>query len=79
LSTVAKAYIAASATAPLQPGIVERREPGQFEVRIAIRFVGICHSDFHTAGGEWAGVMFPVVVGNVFAGVVVAVGAGVWR
>jgi uncharacterized zinc-type alcohol dehydrogenase-like protein len=79
MPTVAKAYVAASATAPLQPGIVERREPGEFEVRIAIRFVGICHSDIHTARGDWAGVKYPVVVGHEIAGVVEAVGAGVRR
>ena len=79
MTTVAKAYVATSATSPLQPGFIERREPGEFEVRIAIRFVGICHSDIHTARGDWAGVRYPVVVGHEIAGVVEAVGAGVKR
>jgi uncharacterized zinc-type alcohol dehydrogenase-like protein len=79
LTTVAKAYVATSAAAPLQPGIIERRGPGEFEVRIAIRFVGICHSDIHTARGDWAGVKYPVVVGHEISGVVEAVGAGVTR
>lgn len=79
MSTFAKAYIASSATAPLQPGTIERREPGEFEVRIAIKFVGICHSDIHTARGDWASVNYPVVVGHEIAGVVEAVGASVTR
>ena len=79
MPTHAKAYIAVSATAPLQPGTVERREPGEFEVQIAIKFTGICHSDIHTSRGDWAGVNYPVVVGHEIAGVVEAVGARVTR
>ena len=79
MPSLAKAYVATSATSPLQPGVVERREPGDFEVRIAIRFTGICHSDIHTARGDWAGVKYPVVVGHEIAGVVEAVGAKVTR
>ena len=64
MPTLANAYVAVSATSPLQPGTVERREPGEFEVRIAIKFTGICHSDIHTARGDWASVKYPVVVGH---------------
>ncbi|MDQ0821379.1 putative zinc-type alcohol dehydrogenase-like protein [Arthrobacter sp. V4I6] len=79
MPTLAKAYVAVSATSPLQPGTVERREPGEFEVQIAIKFTGICHSDIHTARGDWASVNYPVVVGHEIAGVVEAVGAKVTR
>ena len=79
LPTVAKAYIADAPTSPLRPGTIERRDPGDFDVRIAIRFTGICHSDIHTARGDWANVRFPVVVGHEIAGVVEAVGAKVTR
>ncbi|UVJ39895.1 NAD(P)-dependent alcohol dehydrogenase [Arthrobacter sp. CJ23] len=78
MPTVAKAYVATSAT-ELRPGLIERREPGEFEVRISIKFTGICHSDIHTARGDWAGVKYPVVVGHEIAGVVEAVGAKVTR
>lgn len=64
---------------PLQPGTIERREPGEFEVQIAIKFIGICHSDIHTARGEWASVNYPVVVGHEIVGVVEAVGTKVTR
>lgn len=79
MPTLAKAYVAVSATSPLQPGTIERREPGEFEVQIAIKFAGICHSDIHTARGDWAGVKYPVVVGHEIAGIVEAVGAKVTR
>lgn len=79
MPTLAKAYLATSATYPLEPGVIERRDPGEFEVRIAIKFTGICHSDIHTAQGDWAGVKYPVVVGHEIAGVVEAVGARVTR
>lgn len=79
MPTLAKAYVAVSPTAPLEPGTVERRDPGDFEVRVAIKFTGICHSDIHTARGDWARVGYPVVVGHEIAGVVEAVGAKVTR
>lgn len=79
MPTLAKAYVAVSAMSPLQPGTIERREPGEFEVQIAIKFTGICHSDIHTARGEWASVNYPVVVGHEIVGVVEAVGTKVTR
>ena len=79
MPTIAKAYVALSPAEPLQPGTIERREPGESEVRIAIMFTGICHSDIHAARGDWAGVRYPVVVGHEIAGVVEAVGAKVTR
>ena len=79
MPTIAKAYIATSATSPLQPGTILRRDPGDFEVSIQIKFTGICHSDIHTARGDWAGVKYPVVVGHEIAGIVDAVGSKVTR
>jgi alcohol dehydrogenase (NADP+) len=78
MTTVAKAYVATSAT-ELQPGLIERREPGEFEVRISIKFTGVCHSDIHTARGEWAGVNYPIVVGHEIAGIVEVIGPKVTR
>jgi len=74
MPTLAKAYIATSPTTALVPGTIERRDPGDFEVRIATKFTGICHSDIHTARGDWASVNYPVVIGHEIAGVVEAVG-----
>ncbi len=75
----AKSYAAMSATTPLQPWTFDRREPGDKDVRIDIDFCGVCHSDLHTARGEWQGVKHPVVPGHEIAGRVVAVGKGVTK
>jgi uncharacterized zinc-type alcohol dehydrogenase-like protein len=74
-----KAYAATSATEPLTPTTVERRDVGPRDVRIDIRYAGICHSDIHTARGEWGATNYPIVVGHEIAGVVAEVGSEVTR
>jgi len=71
------AYAAPSATAPLEPTTIERRDVGPSEILIDIKFAGICHSDIHTARGEWGDVSWPIVVGHEIAGVVAEVGSDV--
>jgi uncharacterized zinc-type alcohol dehydrogenase-like protein len=75
----AAAYAAQSADAPLAPFTIERREPGPHDVLIDIHYCGVCHSDLHTARGEWAGVMFPCVPGHEIIGRVAKVGGHVSR
>jgi uncharacterized zinc-type alcohol dehydrogenase-like protein len=58
---------------------IERREPGPTEVLFDIVFAGICHSDIHTARGEWGRVDYPLVPGHELAGVVRQVGDQVTR
>ena len=70
----AHAYAAQSATTPLKPFDFERREPTAHDVVIDILFCGVCHSDLHTARGEWGGVNFPSVPGHEIVGRVVAIG-----
>ncbi len=77
MPTTVKAYAATSATEPLTPTTIERRDVGPHDVRIDIRYVGICHSDIHTARGEWGRTDYPVVLGHEIAGVVAEVGAAV--
>lgn len=73
-----KAYAAVDAKKPLEPYTFERREPGEKDVAIDIKFCGICHSDIHTARNEWGGsTIYPVVPGHEIAGVVTQVGAKV--
>lgn len=74
-----KAIVAPSATAPLEAGTVERREPGPRDVLIEIVWSGVCHSDIHTVRGDWGAVDYPLAVGHEIAGVVTAVGAQVTR
>jgi uncharacterized zinc-type alcohol dehydrogenase-like protein len=77
--TTVKAYAATSATDPLTPTTIERRDVGPHDVRIDIRYCGICHSDIHTARGEWGATDYPVVLGHEIAGVVAEAGPEVTR
>ncbi|HTM78767.1 MAG TPA: NAD(P)-dependent alcohol dehydrogenase [Devosia sp.] len=75
----ALAYGAQSATSPLGPLTITRREPGPTDVRIEIVNCGVCHSDLHTARGEWAGTKYPSVPGHEIVGKVLSVGAQVTK
>ena len=71
------AYAAPSATEPLVPITIDRRDTGENDVLIAIRYAGICHSDIHTVRGEWGPITYPQVVGHEIVGEVVEVGSAV--
>jgi len=74
----AKAYVASSATTPLGPAAIERREPTDHDVQIEILFCGICHSDLHQARDEWHDMMptvYPCVPGHEIVGRVTKVGS----
>ena len=75
----ANAYAAPSATAPLEPTTIERRDVGAHDILIDIKYAGICHSDIHTARGEWGPTTYPLVVGHEIAGIVAEVGSAVTR
>ena len=77
--SVATAYIASAAEAPLEPGTITRREVGPKDVLIEIAWAGICHSDIHTVRGEWGPVPYPLTVGHEIVGIVTEVGADVTR
>lgn len=66
-----------SATSPLKTFEFERRELGVHDVALDVKFTGICHSDIHTARGEWGSVFYPLVPGHEIAGVVTAIGSSV--
>lgn len=78
-TTTVPAFAAASATAALAPLAIQRREPGPTDVAIEILFCGVCHSDLHTARGEWPGTLYPCVPGHEIVGRVTAVGAQVTK
>lgn len=73
------AYSVASATSPFEKTTIERRDPGPHEVFFDIAWAGICHSDIHTARGEWGPAKYPLVPGHELAGVVREVGAEVTK
>ncbi|MDN4494431.1 NAD(P)-dependent alcohol dehydrogenase [Ureibacillus aquaedulcis] len=59
---------------PFRPAEIQRRDLDSHDVLIEIQYAGICHSDIHTAHGEWGPVNYPLVPGHEIAGVVTAVG-----
>ena len=78
----AKAYSAASATAPLASSTIPRRDPTERDVQIEILFCGICHSDLHYVRDEWHSIMpavYPCVPGHEIVGRVTKVGSAVTK
>src|SRR6195256_1186843 len=76
----AKAYSAASATSPLAPHTIMRRDPTEHDVQIEILSCGICHSDLHQVRNEWSGAMptvCPCVPGHEIVGRVTKIGSAV--
>ncbi len=74
-----KAYAVHSPTDRFAPFSLERRDPRPNDVVIAILYCGVCHSDLHTARGEWGGTRYPCVPGHEIVGEVLAVGKAVTR
>lgn len=75
----AMAYSASSATSPLAPTMIPRRNPSEHDVQIEILFCGICHSDLHTVRNEWTGTVYPCVPGHEIVGRVTKVGSAVTK
>ena len=75
----ARAFAAQSATSPLAPLSIERREPLPSDVGIEILYCGVCHSDLHMARNEWKMTTYPVVPGHEIVGRVTKVGSGVTK
>lgn len=73
----AKAYSASSATSPLAPASIQRRDPTPHDVEIQILFCGVCHTDLHIARNEWGGTTYPCVPGHEIIGRVTQAGAHV--
>jgi uncharacterized zinc-type alcohol dehydrogenase-like protein len=71
------AYAAQTATTPLAPFTIDRRDPLPKDVQIEILFCGVCHSDLHASRGEWPGMVFPLIPGHEIVGRVLKVGAEV--
>jgi alcohol dehydrogenase (NADP+) len=71
------ALSAPAASAPFEATTIERRDLGEHDVLIDIKFCGICHSDIHQVKDEWGGSIFPMVPGHEIAGVVADVGSAV--
>lgn len=79
----AHGYAAQSSSSPLEPFTFARRELRDNDLLIEVLYCGVCHSDLHTARGEWDGTvyengtLFPAVPGHEIVGRVKAVGTDV--
>jgi uncharacterized zinc-type alcohol dehydrogenase-like protein len=71
------AFAAQSATSPLAPFSIDRRDPLPDDIQLEILFCGVCHSDLHAARGQWPGMVFPLVPGHEIVGRVTRVGSEV--
>ncbi|WP_175087803.1 alcohol dehydrogenase catalytic domain-containing protein, partial [Candidatus Frankia nodulisporulans] len=78
-ATTSAALLVRTPGAGFERATIARRAPREHDVRIDIRFAGICHSDIHQVRQEWGSSRFPMVPGHEIAGVVTAVGSGVSR
>ncbi len=79
MTTRVQAWGAAEAGAPILSLEIERRDPRPRDVVVDIDYCGVCHSDIHTARGEWGQPLLPVVPGHEIVGHVTAVGAEVTK
>ncbi len=73
------AYAAQSATTPLAPFHIERRDTSAADVSIDILFCGVCHSDLHQSRNDWGISNFPIVPEHEIVGRVHEVGSAVKR
>ncbi|MEE6132044.1 MULTISPECIES: NAD(P)-dependent alcohol dehydrogenase [Bacillaceae] len=64
---------------PFKATEIQRRSLDTHDVLIEIKYAGICHSDIHTAHGEWGDVNYPLVPGHEIAGIVTDVGTEVTK
>lgn len=75
----AKGYAAKDDTGKMVPWDFERRPLVDNDIRIEIKYSGICHSDIHTVKGHWGKQQYPLVPGHEIAGIVTAVGKHVTK
>ncbi len=79
MPTPSKSFAAQTATSPLGPYALERRDPTADDVAIDILYCGVCHSDLHQARNEWHNTIYPVVPGHEIVGRVTKVGKNVTK
>ncbi|MEU1298088.1 NAD(P)-dependent alcohol dehydrogenase [Streptomyces sp. NPDC005840] len=77
MTTTVTALSASKAGAPFETISLDRRDLRPDDVRIDIRYAGICHSDIHQVRDEWGAALFPITPGHEIIGTVAEVGADV--
>ncbi len=61
------------------PMVFERRALNENDVMFKIKFVGVCHSDWHTILNEWKTTKYPMIVGHEATAIVMNVGSAVTK
>ncbi len=74
-----KAFAAPAVDKPLGYYEFDRREPRATDVELQVHYCGVCHSDLHTARGDWGEVEYPCVPGHEIVGIVTRVGGDVTK
>lgn len=77
MTTTVAALSTPKASADFEAIDLERRDLRDDDVRIDIRWAGICHTDIHQARDEWGQGIFPMTPGHEIVGVVAEVGSAV--
>ncbi|MEO8850207.1 MAG: NAD(P)-dependent alcohol dehydrogenase [Allobranchiibius sp.] len=77
--TTTSALSVGSPSGTFEAGSIELRDLREDDVRIDVKFAGICHSDIHQVREEWGSATFPMVPGHEIAGVVAEIGDSVTR
>lgn len=72
-----KAFGTHAADKDLSQLTISRRETTAEDIEIEILYCGVCHSDIHTARGDWAGTQYPCVPGHEIVGKVTKLGTAV--
>ena len=74
MPSAVRGYAAHSATSPLTPIDLTRRDPRPDDVVMDILYCGVCHTDIHRVRDDWGGSRYPVVPGHEIVGRVIEVG-----
>jgi uncharacterized zinc-type alcohol dehydrogenase-like protein len=75
----AKSFAAKAPDKPLEYYEFDRREPTDYDVELKVLFCGVCHSDIHTARGDWGETEYPCITGHEIVGQVTRVGSSVTK
>ena len=73
----AKSFAVPAVDKPLEYYEFDRREPTDGDVELEVHYCGVCHSDLHTARGDWGETEYPCVPGHEIVGIVTRVGKSV--
>ncbi|RDZ38464.1 NAD(P)-dependent alcohol dehydrogenase [Haloferax sp. Atlit-47N] len=74
-----RGYAARDESGHLSPWTFERRSLGEYDIRVDIKYCGVCHSDIHQLRGDWWPQQYPQVPGHEMTGIVAEVGDSVTR